>query len=543
MAFLGGTVLLSSWLAWEAVEAARSQRQVAEEVLEGYSAVAASESARLARDELDDVVDELFDDVPRFTRRSRLPGPEEVTREVDQALESGCPCPGFRRPLLVFRHDLEDDAVTVHGRPRLGGGEGTEGAREVRAVVAALHEHRLEGGEEPFLDGIALLPASGHRPPVALLYHVTLGGDDEVRAAYGFLVPEAALDELVRHRLRRSALLPASIVGDIPQDSLLSVRLMDRDGRSLTPLARELVSPSFAARADLPRDLSGLGLEVAIRPEAADELVIGGLPRSRLPLLLGLLLLTVGIGGAGLVELRRSQELTRLREDFVSSVSHELRTPLTQIRMLAELLEEEKLPDDASRARSTRVIRREAQRLTMLVENILQFARGRAAPAVAPIGDAPTIDLRDVVAEEVSLLEAVGVPEGSHVRLEAGDDAVLASVHRDGLRRVVGNLLDNALKYGPPDQTVVVRVRSSAEGAMVEVEDQGPGIPAGQRESVFEPYQRLDRDVEARRPGSGLGLAVVRSVVRRYGGEVEAGVGSAGGARFTVRFPRPPEEV
>ena len=78
---------------------------------------------------------------------------------------------------------------------------------------------------------------------------------------------------------------------------------------------------------------------------------------------------------------------------------------------------------------------------------------------------------------------------------------------------------------------------------MVEVEDQGPGIPAGQRESVFEPYQRLDRDVEARRPGSGLGLAVVRSVVRRYGGEVEAGVGSAGGARFTVRLPRPPEEV
>ncbi len=546
VAFLGGTVLLSSWLAWEAVEAARSQRQVAEEVLEGYSAVAASESARLTRDELNDVVDELFDDVPRFTRRTRLPGPEEVSREVDEALESGCPCPGFRSPLLVFRHDPEDDAVTVHGRPDPAGREGPEvgGADpEVRAVVAALHDHRLQGGEEPFLDGITLLPASGHWPSSALLYHVTLGGDDEVRAVYGFLVPEAALDELVRHRLGRSPLLPASIVGDLPQDSLLSVRVVAHDGRPLAPSPQALAPAPFSARADLSQDLSSLGLEVAIRPEAADQLVIGGLPRSRLPLLLGLLLLTVGLGGAGLVELRRSQELTRLREDFVSSVSHELRTPLTQIRMLAELLEEEKLPDEASRARSTRVIRREAQRLTMLVENILQFARGRAAPTVAPAGDAPVIDLRDVVAEEVSLLEAVGVSEGSRIRLETGDEAVLASLHRDGLRRVVGNLLDNALKYGPPEQTVVVRVRQSAVGAVVEVEDEGPGIPAEMRDSVFEPYQRLARDVEARRPGSGLGLAVVRSVVGRYGGEVEAGVGPAGGARFTVRFPHPPQEA
>lgn len=543
VAFLGATVALAAWLAWEAVVAARSQRQVAEEVLGDYAAVAASESVRLSRDGLDDFLDDLFDDVPRFTRRESLPGPEAVADEAWRALrEQGCRCPGLREPLLVFRHDLEGNTVVLAGDGDAPAGSGPEArvpSPDLSAVVAALHRHRTTPGAEVRYYGLTVLDAAGGAPR-ALLYNVTRGSEGEVRAVYGYLVPLPALGELVDGRLARASLLPRSVVGDTPQDSLLQVRVLGPGGEVMGRGGEASPSP-YVTRSALPAELGGLVMEVAIRPEAADELVIGGLPRSRLPLLLGLFLVTVGVGAAGLVELRRSHELARLREDFVSSVSHELRTPLTQIRMLAELLEEEKLRTPEERARSTRIIRREAQRLTMLVENVLQFARSRAAPTGSGVAAPPAADVRQVVDEALALLDAVISRGDAVVEVDAPEVGSLrAAVHREALRRVVGNLLDNALKYGPAGQTVRLALDREDGRVRIAVEDEGPGVPRAEREAVWEPYRRLPRDVEARRPGSGLGLAVVRELALRYGGEARIEDASSGGARFVVTLPVAP---
>lgn len=536
VAFLGASLVLSSWLAWEAVEAARSHREVAEEVLTDYAAVAASESARLSRDVLDDFLDELFDDVPRFTRRETLPGPEAVAGEVDRALRGvACDCAALRAPLVVFRHDLTDDAVQVHGRDA----DGRPVPPEVAELVEAAHAHRAASGEEAGFQGLVLVdPASGGSS-VALLHHLTRGPEMVPRALYGYAAPAEALAGLLEAGLSRSSLLPRSVLGDVPRDSLLDVRVLGPGGIEVTRSPGYRASP-FVTRSSVAPELGGLTLEVSVRPEAADHLIIGGLPRSRLPLLLVLLVLTAGVGAAGLVELRRSHELARLREDFVSSVSHELRTPLTQIRMLAELLEEEKLRTPGERARSTRIIRREAQRLTMLVENVLQFARSRAAPSTP--GETPAVEVGEVVADAVASLEAVTARDEARVEVR-GEPGLRARIQREALRRVVGNLLDNAVKYGPSGQTVVVALDAEAGWVRIVVEDEGPGIPPEAREAVWEPYRRLGREVDGRRPGSGLGLAVVRELVARFGGSVEICDGPTGGARFVVRLPEPQEEV
>jgi signal transduction histidine kinase len=280
---------------------------------------------------------------------------------------------------------------------------------------------------------------------------------------------------------------------------------------------------------------------VAIRPDAAASLVIGGLPSSRLPMSLALVALTLAVGAVGLLQIRRYEQLSRLREDFVSSVSHELRTPLTQIRMLGELLSEDKLRSGPERARALQIIRREAQRLTQLVENILQFSRIRAAPPGST--ELRAVDLDDAVREVLASFQPMAESAGATVRTDAAHGLAVRG-QRDGVRRILMNLLDNAIKYGPSGQTVQLRAAAENGTVRLVVEDQGPGVPEADRQRIWDPYWRLPRDVDGQHPGSGMGLAVVRSLVEQYGGTawVEAAA-SATGSRFVVELRRASAEA
>jgi signal transduction histidine kinase len=232
--------------------------------------------------------------------------------------------------------------------------------------------------------------------------------------------------------------------------------------------------------------------------------------------------------------MRRHEQLAKLREGFVSSVSHELRTPLTQIRMLAELLTDDKLRSGAERTRAVQIIRREAQRLTQLVENILQFSRVRAGGELEDLRDVDVdATLREVVASFQPLAEAAGAT----VKADAPTGLAVQG-QREGLRRILINLVDNALKYGPAGQTVQVQAAAENGTVRLVVQDEGPGIPEADRQRVFEPYWRLPRDVDSVRPGSGVGLAVVRSLAQQYGGEAWVEAAPRIGSRFVVELPR-----
>ena len=116
-------------------------------------------------------------------------------------------------------------------------------------------------------------------------------------------------------------------------------------------------------------------------------------------------------------------------------------------------------------------------------------------------------------------------------------DGVPARVDRSAMRQVLLNLLDNAVKYGPPGAAVTVGVEAGDGMARLWVEDQGPGVPAGERERIWERFARLDRDVESAIAGSGIGLAIVRELVSSQGGRCRVEDAVGGGARFVVEVP------
>ena len=218
----------------------------------------------------------------------------------------------------------------------------------------------------------------------------------------------------------------------------------------------------------------------------------------------------------------------------MSGVSHELRTPLTQIRMFAELQEGGRLTSDEDRERAVSVIHRESRRLSHLVENLLQFSTlqrtgGRTLPR-------EELDVAQAIEEGVDAVAPLMESRGTQLELVT-QPGLTVQANRGALTRIVVNLLDNALKYGPDGQTVTVSVAESAGEAHVSVADQGPGVPAADRDRIWRPYRRLERDVRGPESGTGIGLAVVAHLASLHGGRAWVEAAAGGGARFVVALP------
>jgi signal transduction histidine kinase len=526
IAFLVATVALSLWLAYQALDAARSHRETAVAALRDYARIAAWQYARVANENIDDVFDQLFDDVPRRLRGSRAPSPVQVWYEVPDAVRrAGCDCPELHEPTFAFRVDLRRDrALAV---PDTVSGE------TLTALVDTLGGTEEEGARR---HGLLLVPAGQLLAVAAAVpYMVTEDGEGPAHA-YGAVFPAADFGRLFQVWYERAQLLPPTITGDAPNDSLLHVAV-----RSMTDIPLFEAGHAFATTlivGDTIHDEYGpLVVEASVRPDAAGRLVIGGLPTSRLPIILGLLLLTLGVAAAALLQIRRERQLARMRDDFISGVSHELRTPLAQIRMFAELQEAGKLRTSEERERAVSVINREAQRLTHLVENILRFSRLRRT------GERRLVRERiELAATTAEILEAFRpLANGRRMVIEASVDEGLAVVaQRDAVNQVLVNLLDNAVKYGPPGQTIRLAAARRDGFARLVVDDQGPGVPTGDRARVWEPYLRLERELDSRVAGTGIGLAVVAQLADSNGGRAWVEDAPAGGARFIVELPAAP---
>ena len=275
-------------------------------------------------------------------------------------------------------------------------------------------------------------------------------------------------------------------------------------------------------------------VRATVRPEFADQLIIGGLPRSRLPLILAMLALSAGLALVAVAQLKREGELARLRGDFVSSVSHELRTPLAQIRLFLETLRLGRFTTEEQREWSLSSIDRETNRLAHLVENVLHFARpGHAPPPTVP--PAP-IDIVSEVEHIVRSFEALAASRRATLRIE-GERELVVRLERESFRQVLLNLLDNAVKYGPHGQTVTISVTRSAFGARVAVTDEGPGVPSRERDAIWKPFFRGSESAVRAVGGSGIGLSIVRDIVARHGGRVSLESAAGRGATFVVEIP------
>jgi len=355
---------------------------------------------------------------------------------------------------------------------------------------------------------------------------------------YGFSTRPASFIRPTLELVRRNhSLLPPSLVRGIPEDSVVAFTVTDQDGHEIFRSRR--LTTEFWSADTLDRGFARLVIKVGMHPEAAEQLVVGGLPRSRLPILLGVLGLTAGLVIIALVQLRRQQDLVRLRTEFISGVSHELRTPLAQIRWFAELLHMGRLRSDKERERSLQIIDQEARRLTYLVENVLAFARAeRRASRISPT----EVDLEREVRDALEAFAPLAKARRATVRLEI-EHGLTAHADRDALRQILLNVFDNAVKYGPVGQTLTVGTSRVGAAVRVTVDDQGPGIPAEHRDRVWEPYVRLGRESEEGTGGSGIGLAVVRELVSLHRGRVwaddvpAAAGGTLGGTRVVIELP------
>ncbi len=233
-----------------------------------------------------------------------------------------------------------------------------------------------------------------------------------------------------------------------------------------------------------------------------------------------------------ITELRR---LERVRRDFVANVSHELRTPVQLVKGFAETLEEGALDDPEQARRFVGIIGKNAARMESLISDLLSLAalerEGRERIA------AERADLRTVLdaAREAILPKA----EARGIELLVECESGLSAELDPGLiEQALVNLIDNAVKYSPPATAVRVSARAEGPSLVIEVRDQGIGIPARDLPRVFERFYRVDKARSRELGGTGLGLAIVRHIAIAHGGEVSVESWEGEGSTFKIRIPR-----
>ncbi|UCV17984.1 sensor histidine kinase [Ferribacterium limneticum] len=235
----------------------------------------------------------------------------------------------------------------------------------------------------------------------------------------------------------------------------------------------------------------------------------------------------------------RLRELDRMKDDFISTVTHELRTPLTSIRALSEMLHEDPRLELTDRKRFLGIIVNEAERLTRLINQILDMAKMESGRAEWTTGE---VDMGEVVRESMASLEQLFRDKDVALEGDIPTSAPVVQADRDRLTQVMINLLSNAVKFVPGGSgRVQVRLSSGAGLVRVEVRDNGPGLTAEECSVIFEKFRQGGNTMTDKPQGTGLGLPISRQIVEYFGGNlwVESAPGAGANFIFTVPLPAP----
>jgi signal transduction histidine kinase len=250
-------------------------------------------------------------------------------------------------------------------------------------------------------------------------------------------------------------------------------------------------------------------------------------------IVLGLGLLILGLVVA-LRATRREIKLVEAKETFVSNVSHELKTPLALIRLFAETLEMGRVKNEEEMRDFGRIINRESNRLTQLINNILDFSRIEAGRRKYQFVET---NITDVIEEALQSYEYQLKSAGFEVKTEIQSDLPPVLIDREAMTQAVLNLLNNAVKYSTDVKQIDVRVGQRGETLAIEIADGGVGIPQSEHRKIFEKFYRISTGMVHDTKGSGLGLAIVRHIVEAHHGEILVDSTPGKGSCFTMLLP------
>jgi signal transduction histidine kinase len=248
-----------------------------------------------------------------------------------------------------------------------------------------------------------------------------------------------------------------------------------------------------------------------------------------------LTLIIVLIFGAFLIvrTISNEVEIIKIKSDFVSSVSHEFKTPLTSIKALAERLKEGKVKDQSKAEQYFSIISQDTEKLTRLVKNILDFSKIEEGKKEYELEET---DVAQLVAQQIENFRKDEIQKGVKIQAQIPKDIPHLFVDRDALSQAVINLLDNASKFSADKKEVYVNVESDAENVIIEVKDQGVGIPQDEINKIFDKFYQGKSTLRHSITGTGLGLTLVKHIVEAHGGRiyVESKVGQ--GSSFSLIF-------
>jgi two-component system phosphate regulon sensor histidine kinase PhoR len=270
--------------------------------------------------------------------------------------------------------------------------------------------------------------------------------------------------------------------------------------------------------------LSGKSIEELARDRFYNSLI-----------LIGILYILIIVGGFFLIKnIRREMQLARLKSDFVSNVSHELRTPLALIRMYAETLEMDRVKSDEKRHEYYRIINQESERLTRLINNILNFSRIESGRKEYKFS---AVDINTVTQKVFDTYSYHIKQEGFKLEIQLGDPLPPVNADVEAVSEALINLIDNAIKYSKDKKEITVRTGQVDQTVFVEVQDQGIGIDQAHQTAIFEKFYRISSALVHDTKGSGLGLSLVQHIMDSHEGNIELKSEPGNGSTFRLLFP------
>jgi signal transduction histidine kinase len=252
-------------------------------------------------------------------------------------------------------------------------------------------------------------------------------------------------------------------------------------------------------------------------------------------ILIVILFVAILVGGTLVVRSTYSEmRLAQQKTSFVANVSHELKTPLTSIRLFAEMLRDGRQEDRAKQKQYLALMAAETERLTRLVNNVLDFSRMEKGEKRYNLR---RCDLVQICADVVETQRARLENNGFEVIFTTHAGSLFAHADEEAVKQALVNLISNAEKYSPDTKQIEIDIRQNDGVAVVSVSDRGIGIPAGEAKRIFEEFYRVDDDLTSRVKGAGLGLTIARRILKGHGGDLKYSRREDGGSTFDLVIP------